>query len=139
MPAMQLASSPHVEETGALGMSEFRVSMVAFDITPQIHPEFGAWGCNPSMNRIDMPLLARCIAMEQNGRRLIWFGSDLCGDSVPATDRLRHEVADCIGLPIAQVIWSTSQTHSSGSIPGSTVPGGSSISQRGQDADFAGQ
>ncbi len=118
--------------------NELHVGMVGWDISPRFHETFGAFGCNPHVDQLDMALLARCIALEQDGRRLIWFGSDLCGDSVPATDQLRKEVADSIDVPWQQVIWSTSQTHSSGSLPGSNMPGGSSISPRGQDAPFAG-
>ncbi len=118
-------------------MSKLKVGMVGFDITPRFHPKFGAWGTTPSMTELDMPLLARCIAFEQDDRRLIWFGSDLCGDSVPGTNVLRDEVGAALGMPREQIVWSTSQTHSSGSLPGSNLPGGSAITERGQfDPEF---
>ena len=69
-----------------------------FDITPRFHPQHGAWGTTPSMTEIDLPLLSRCIALEHNGTRLLWFGSDLVGDTVPDTDALRDEVAGELGL-----------------------------------------
>ena len=104
-------------------MSELNVGVVGFDITPEIDPVFGAWGTTPSLTEIDMPLLARCIAMKQDDRLLIWFGSDLTGDRVANTASLRDEVADSLSLRRDQVIWSTSQTHASGAIPGSKVTG----------------
>ena len=112
-------------------MTKLHAAIVGFDITPEIHPEYGAWGTTPQLTKIDMPLLARCVALRQDKQLLIWFGSDLCGNSVPETDLLRSEVADALDLERQQVIWSTSQTHSSPTLPGSNVPGGSGITVRG--------
>ena len=112
-------------------MSVLKVSVVGFDITPEIHPDFGAWGTTPSLTEIDQPLLARCIAIEQDDHPVIWFGSDLCGENVPRTDLLRDIVADELGFTRQQIIWSTSQTHSSPTLPGSSIPGGCSITERG--------
>jgi len=117
-------------------MSGLRAGVVGFDITPRIHPEFGAWGTTPSMTEIDLPLLARCIALEQDGRRVVWFGSDLVGENVAGTDALRRHVADAIGLPVSQVIWSTSQTHSSGAVPGSLLTGSSALKLNSGDPAF---
>ena len=100
-------------------MSRLHVGIVGFDITPEIHPELGAWGTTPSLTEIDMPLLASCIALRQDDRLLVWFGSDLVGEGLTDTNGLRDEVADALGLQRRQIIWSTSQTHSSGAIPGS--------------------
>src|SRR5688572_5892958 len=94
----------------------FRVGVVGFDITPRIHPKCGAWGTTPSMTEVDMPLLARCLALEQDGRLLMWFSSGLCGENVPGTDAFRDKVADTLKLKREQVLWSTSQTHSSGAL-----------------------
>ena len=74
-------------------MSELNIGIVGFDITPKIDPVRGAWGTTPSMTEIDMPLLARCIALRQDDRLLIWFGSDLIGEGLADTDKLRDEVA----------------------------------------------
>ena len=104
-------------------MSEFNVGIVGFDITPEIDPVFGAWGTTPSMTEIDMPLLARCIAIRQDDRLLIWFGSDLIGEGLADTQKLRDEVSQGLGLERDQVIWSTSQTHASPALPGSTTTG----------------
>ena len=120
-------------------MSDLRVGVVGFDITPRIHPEFGAWGTTHTMKEIDMPLLARCVVLEQNGRRLIWFGSDLIGESVPDTDAMRDEVADTLGLSRDHIIWSTSQTHSSGALPGSLLTGSSVCDLSKQDPEFSAQ
>lgn len=117
-------------------MSRLRVGIVGFDITPRFHPTCGAWGCTPTMTKLDMPLLARCIALEQDHRRLIWFGSDLVGESVPGTDVLREEVAAALGLPRDQIVWSTSQTHSSGALPGSVLTGSSICDLSKQDPQF---
>ena len=104
-------------------MSELNVGIVGFDITPEIDPVFGAWGTTPSMTEIDMPLLARCIAMRQDERLLIWFGSDLVGEGLADTQKLRDEVSQGLGLERDQVIWSTSQTHASPAMPGSKHTG----------------
>ena len=45
-------------------MSDLRAGVVGFDITPEIHPEYGAWGTTPSLTSVDAPLLARCIALD---------------------------------------------------------------------------
>ncbi|MAE65783.1 MAG: hypothetical protein CMJ18_16055, partial [Phycisphaeraceae bacterium] len=56
---------------------------------------------------------------------------DLCGNTVQETAQLRGVIADALGLETEQVIWSTSQTHSSPTLPGSNLPGGSSVTVRG--------
>lgn len=117
-------------------MSKLRVGIAGFDITPHFHPTCGAWGCTPTMTELDMPLLARCIALEQDDRRLLWFGSDLVGETVPGTNVLRSEVAAALGLQMSQVVWSTSQTHSSGAVPGSVLTGSSICDRSKQDPDF---
>ncbi len=104
-------------------MSSLKAAMVGFDITPRFHPALGAWGTTPSMTEVDMPMLARCLCLEQDGRLLVWFGSDLIGETVPGTDALRDEVSQALDLNQEQVIWSTSQTHSSGALPGSIMSG----------------
>ena len=118
-------------------MSELQAGIVGFDITSEIHPEYGAWGTTPSLTSVDMPLLARCIVLDDGRERLVWFGSDLCGNPVHEVATFRDEVADDLGLRREQIVWSTSQTHSSPTVPGSNVPGGSGITTRGQyDAEY---
>ncbi len=104
-------------------MNPLQASMVGFDITPRFHPEHGAWGTTPSVCELDMPLLSRCLVMQQEEQRVIWFGSDLCGEPVPFTQALRAEVAEALQVDDNQIIWSTSQTHSTGAIPGSVMSG----------------
>lgn len=113
-------------------MSKLQAAIVGFDITPEIHPQHGAWGTTPSLTTIDEPLLARCIVLEQDRKRLVWFGSDLCGNAVWETDEIRQEVADALNLPHEHLIWSTSQTHSSPTLPGSEMCGGSGVTARGK-------
>ena len=108
-----------------------QVGMVGFDFTPPIHREFGAWGTTPILTEVDLPLLGRCVALRYDDRQLVWFGIDLCGENVPGTDRIRAPLAAALDLEPDQVIWSTSQTHSSPTLPGSSLPGGSSITKRG--------
>ena len=118
-------------------MNDLRVGIIGFDITPEIHPKYGAWGTTPTLTSIDMPLLARCIVLDDGQNRVVWFGSDLCGNSVPEVASFRDEVAEAIGLEREQIIWSTSQTHSSPTVPGSDAPGGSGITTRGiYDSDY---
>ena len=111
--------------------------MVGFDITPRFHPQFGAWGTTASLTKLDMPLFGGCMAVEQDGRRLIWFGLDLVGETVRGTDAIRDELAQTLGLERQQVVWSTSQTHSGGALPGSTITGSAVADLSRQDADFA--
>lgn len=106
-------------------MGPLKAAMVGFDITPRIHPKFGAWGTTPSMIGVDMPLLGRCLALEHEGRRLLWFGLDLVGENTGGTDTLRDRIARELGTTRDQVVWSTSQTHSSGALPGSRITGSS--------------
>ncbi|MSU69813.1 MAG: hypothetical protein EXS39_03365 [Opitutaceae bacterium] len=117
-------------------MSSLRVGMVGFDISPRFHPQFGAWGTTPSVTKLDMPLLSRCLALEQDSRRLVWFGSDLVGDPIIFTESLRDEVAGALGLRREQLIWSTSQTHASGAIPGSIMCGSTTTELVRTDAEF---
>ncbi|MAE64742.1 MAG: hypothetical protein CMJ18_10790 [Phycisphaeraceae bacterium] len=116
-----------------------KAAMVGFDITPEIHPEFGAWGTTPLVTVLDPEcprLVARCLVLEQDDHRAIWFGSDLCGEPLPFTQSLRQEVADALNVPLEQIIWSTSQAHSTGAIPGSVMCG-SHINERViADPDF---
>ena len=112
-------------------MSNLHVGVVGFDITPEIHPEYGAWGTTPSLTHVDQPLLARCIVLDDGNTRVIWFGSDLCGNSVSETAGFRDEVAQALGMVRENIVWSTSQTHSSPTIPGTDFPGGSSVTTRG--------
>ncbi len=113
-------------------MNHLRGAIIGFDSTPRIHPQFGAWGTTPTMKQIDLPLLSRCLALENNGTTLLWFSHDLVGLSCPATLALRQQVADAVGLTVEQVIWSTSQTHASGSYAGfAEEGGGNSIMEKG--------
>ncbi|MAE67256.1 MAG: hypothetical protein CMJ18_23590 [Phycisphaeraceae bacterium] len=100
--------------------------MTGFDATPRIHPEYGAWGTTPSMKEVDLPLESRCLALEGNGLTLLWFAHDLTGLSCAATLQLREHVASAVGLPVDHVVWSTSQTHASGSYAGFAAQGGGS-------------
>ncbi len=108
-----------------MNSNTLKAAIVGFDITPRFHSVCGAWGCTPTMTEVDLPLLSRCVALEEGGRRLIWYGSDLVGETIKGTDTYRDEVADALKLRRNQVIWSTSQTHSSGAVPGSSLTGSS--------------
>ena len=107
-------------------------NIASFDFTPEIHPQYGAWGTTPIMTEIDLPLQGRCLALREDDRTVVWFTLDLCGNTVPETKELRADVAGSLGLQTEHVIWSTSQTHSSPTLPGSDMPGGSSITIRGK-------
>jgi hypothetical protein len=113
-------------------MSDLHAGVAGFDITPEIHPKYGAWGTTPSLTSVDMPLLARCIVLEHDRERLVWFGSDLCGNPVHEVATFRDEIAEALSLERRQIVWSTSQTHSSATVPGSNAPGGSSTTTRGK-------
>ncbi len=61
-------------------MSELRVGMTGFDITPWFYPTCGAWGTTPEMTELDMPLLGRCLVLEDNQQPLIWFSAGYVGE-----------------------------------------------------------
>ena len=117
-------------------MNQLRAAMVGFDITPRFHPQYGAWGTTPLVTELDMPLLARCLVLEQADCRIVWFGSDLCGEPVPFTLQLREQVAGALGMTVEQVIWSTSQSHSTGALPGSVMSGSAITKKVAIDRDF---
>jgi len=118
-------------------MSELRAGMTGFDITPRFHPTCGAWGTTPEMTEVDMPLLGRCLVLEQNQQRLIWFSADLVGDSPRCTDRLRDEVAEALGMSRDQILWGTTQNHSSGAPPWSQFTGAVIADLSNRDEAFA--
>ena len=117
-------------------MNSLRVGIVGFDITPRFHPKCGAWGSTHTMTEVDLPLLARCIALDQGGHRLLWFGSDLVGESLKGADVYRDEIAGALGLRREQVILSTSQTHSGGAVPGTLLTGSGFCDLSKQDPEF---
>ena len=79
-----------------MNSNTLKAAIVGFDITPRFHSVCGAWGCTPTMTEVDLPLLSRCVALEEGGRRLIWYGSDLVGETIKGTDTYRDEVADAL-------------------------------------------
>ena len=83
-------------------MSGLRVGMIGFDITPRFHPTCGAWGCTPAMTELDMPLLARCLALAEEDRLLVWFSADLIGETVRGialfSQRARGKFARRLGI-----------------------------------------
>jgi len=106
--------------------------MTGFDATPRIHAKYGAWGTTPLMTQVDLPLQSRCLALQGDGLSLLWFSHDMTGLSCPATLQLREHVANAVGMSADQIIWSTSQTHSSGAYAGFPQQGGgSAILKRG--------
>jgi hypothetical protein len=74
--------------------------------------------------------------LQQDERRIIWFGSDLCGEPLPFTEKLRDEVAGSLGVERDQIIWSTSQSHSTGAIPGSVMAGSHIMPKVAADPTF---
>jgi hypothetical protein len=83
------------------------------------------------MTEIDMPLLGRCIALREDDRILLWYGMNICGNVPKEVNAIRDKLAAALDLERRQIIWSTSQTHSSPTMPGSDLPGGSCIAERG--------
>src|SRR3972149_5735574 len=118
-------------------MDQLHVGVAGVEITPRFHPEFGAWGTSPTLPELDLPLLARCVALKQANRLLVWCGMDLVGFRVPQTDELRDEFCEALGLKREQVVLSTSQTHSSGAFPGCNLTGSSLVDDSEQDPRFA--
>lgn len=117
-------------------MNALSAAVVGFDITPRFDLQCGAWGTSSFMTELDMPLMARCVALEQGGRRLFWYGCDLIGERIPDTHAMRDEIADGLGVTRDQIVWSTSQTHSSGALPGSGVTGSRSADLSKQNPAF---
>ncbi len=104
-------------------MGRLRAGMVGIDISPRFHPQFGARGTTPRMTKLHRPLRARCLVLDQDDRRLIWFGGDLNGEPVPFTDALRDELAGRLGMPRSGIAWSSSQSHACAALPGSIMAG----------------
>lgn len=118
-------------------MSTLAAGMIGFEITPDIDSEMGAWGTTPSMTEIDLPLQGRCLALRGEGEPILWYSMDLFGQTVQGTHTLRGDIARQLGLPIEHIIWTTSQTHSSGAIPGSRLIGNYSAEIRTGGQAFA--
>jgi hypothetical protein len=118
-------------------MTMLRAAMTGFDITPRLHPECGAWGCNPTVTEVESPLVGRCLALEADGEApVIWFGADLVGDSPQLTDALRQQVAEILGLPPDRVLWGTCQNHSSGAPPWAEFSGDVNADLSRRDPSF---
>ena len=118
-------------------MEPLRVGIAGFEFTPRIHPTCGAWGTSRTMTEIDMPLLGRCVALEHDGRRVVWYAMDIVGENLAPTTVHRDRVADALGLVREQVIWSVAQTHSCGALPGSNRTGSAISDLSDQDQQFA--
>ena len=117
-------------------MAQMRASMVGVDISPRFQPQFGARGTTPRMTKLHRPLLARCLVLDQDGRRLIWFGGDLNGEPLPFTDALRDELAGRLNVPRSRIAWSSSQSHACGALPGSVMAGSHIEKLVADDAEF---
>ena len=119
-------------------MSDLRVGVAGIDMTPRVHPKFGAWGTSPTLPELDLPLLCRCVALKQGGRLLVWYSMDLIGFNITQTNELRDEFGEALGVKRDQVVISHSQTHSSGAFPGGNLTGSALVDGSQQDPDFAG-
>ena len=117
-------------------MGQMRASMVGFDMSPRFHPEYGARGTTPRMTELHRPLMTRCLVLDQDDRRLIWFGGDLNGEPVPFTDALRDELAGRLGVPRSQIAWSSSQSHACAALPGSVMSGSHIETLKAEDPEF---
>ena len=104
-------------------MGRVRASMVGVDISPKFHPTLGARATTPRMTKLHRPLLMRCLVLDQDDRRLFWFGGDLNGEPLPFTDALRDELAGRLDVPRSQIAWSSSQSHACAALPGSVMSG----------------
>ena len=118
-------------------MDQLNVGAAGVDITPRFHPELGAWGTTPSLTELDMPLLARCVALRQAEQLMIWYGIDLITLNIPQTDEIRDELGEALGLDRKQIVFSTSQVHASGVFPGSNLSGCCFVNDAKTDAPFA--
>jgi hypothetical protein len=118
-------------------MNDLQAAMVGFDITPRIHPKFGAYGTTPSMYVIDMPLQGRCLALTQGDRKLLWFAVDQFPLTVPGSAMLRTRLAEELALDGDQIVWTASQTHAAGAVPGSDLVGNLTCDLSQQDPTFA--
>ena len=112
------------------------MALVGFDITPRFHPQYGAWGCNKSITEVDSPLLARCLALEQDDRLILWYSCDLVGESPSQTEARRENLAAGLGLRRDQVFWAGNQNHSSGSLPTAQFSGSLFDDLSEHDPDF---
>ena len=122
---------------GSRVVSELRAALVGFDVTPRIHPEFGAYGTTPSMYVIDMPLQGRCLALARGDEVLVWYSVDQFPLTVPGCTQLRAQLGRELGLSGEQVLWTASQTHAGGAVPGSSLVGNFACDLSQQDPEFS--
>ena len=125
------------QENRVCAMSDLTVGVAGADVSPRFHPQLGAWGTSPTLTDLDLPLLARCVALRQDGRTVVWYSIDLITLNVSQTDELRAELAAALRLTPEQIVLSTSQVHSSGAFPGSNLTGCAFVNDAQRDDAFA--
>ena len=111
-------------------------AIIAFDITPRFHPTCGAWGCNPTVTGVSLPLLGRCLVLQTPDTRVIWFSFDLVGDDPSLTFKLRQAVAARLDLTADDILWGTCQNHSCGAPPWSRFTGAVTADLSTSDPNF---
>ena len=103
----------------ALGEDILRAGFSTSDLTPPIGLEMAGFG--PYLERratdIHDRLKARAMVLELAGKRIAIVSCDLAAITLEVTEKVRAEVQEATGIPVHQVMVSTTHTHSAPSVP----------------------
>lgn len=102
--------------------AEFRAAVVKVEITPET-PQM-LRGYNPRMStQVRDALYHRIVALAKDDTKFVLIASDLCSLSPAYCDRVRGTLAADLGLPVENIWWSITHTHSSPYVGSPGVPG----------------
>lgn len=102
--------------------AEFRAAAVKVEITPE-SPQM-LRGYSPRMStKVRDPLFHRIVALAKDDTKFVFIASDLCSLSPAYCDRVTGALAAELGLPVENIWWSVTHTHSSPYVGTPGVPG----------------
>lgn len=102
--------------------AEFRAAAVKVEITPE-SPQM-LRGYSPRIStKVRDPLYHRVVALANADTKFVFIASDLCSLSPAYCDRVTAELAAEFALPVENIWWSITHTHSSPYVGPPGVPG----------------
>lgn len=102
--------------------AEFRAAVVKVEITPETPQMLRGYGPRMSTQVRDA-LYHRIVALAKDDTKFVLIASDLCSLSPAYCDRVRGTLAADLGLPVENIWWSITHTHSSPYVGSPGVPG----------------